>query len=280
MSAFTIVELLVSIAIIALLLSISIPVYSKVRYTARTMINKANQRSISTSVTMYGGDNRDSCPDSIATVGYGDNWNWTEPTKLIGNNLDGPVRHRAISEYLGEYISEAKTMYCSNSPRPPYPYLDEAWSAGDEWDNPETIIEYDPLGGTFCYYWNYVGYDVDKERPFYGPRNLTGNRKYSKVLASDYMGFDHWRSPGAYGSCEKFESASLVPETWLLSSYWASSETETNPEIMLNATCIDGSVKPYKSTETLQMKVSLSQDGTVPYLDGLGPGIYFVPSSN
>ncbi len=279
-SGFTLVELLVSIAIITLLLSILLPVYSKVRYKARTVINIANQRTISTSVTMYGGDNHDRCPSSIATVGYGSSWNWAEPTKLIGNNMDGPAKHRAISEYLGNYITDASTMYCANSPKPPYQYLDEAWEAGDSWNNPDTILDTDPLGGTFCYFWNYTGYQVANGRPYYGPGNLSGNRKRSKLLACDYMGYDHWRSPGTYGSCEKFKSSTLVPETWLLSSYWASNETyaqETMPEITLNAAYINGSVKSYSPKETFQIKVSLSQDGTVPYIDGLGPGTYFLP---
>ncbi|MBI9016813.1 MAG: type II secretion system protein [Phycisphaerae bacterium] len=279
-SAFTLVELLVTLAIITVLFSIILPTYSYMRYRARSVINIANQRSISSSVTMYAGDNRDRCPDSVATVGFGNSFNWAEPTKLIGNNFQGPGDHRAVSEYLGQYISKADVMNCANAPRPPYPYLQEAWDAGDQWDNPDTIMGFDPLGGTFCYYWGYIGYQVDRQRPYYGPRRLSGNNKYSKLLVSDYLGYDHWRSPGAFGSCEKFESSARVPETWLLSSYWAGSsrqDSDAVPEMKLNAGYIDGCVKSYNSKETIQMKVSLSADGTIPYIDGLGPGIYYLP---
>ena len=40
---------------------------------------------------------------------------------------------------------------------------------------------------------------------------------------------------------------------------------------------IDGHVEHFDPQDTLQMKVSLTPDGSVPYPDGVGPGIYFVP---
>ena len=275
---FTLVELLVVLAIISLLMSIMLPTIGVVRRKARTMVSMSNQRQVTEAVGLYAMDNEDQYPQSVATVGFGDDWNWSDPRKLTGNKRRSPVLHRSMGTYLRSYLSEASTVYCPKAPNK-YKYLQDAWDAGDAWDNPETLFPSDPVGGTYCFYWNYVGFIGGSRLVFRGPRNPGSGGRFSKLLMTDYFGYDNWRSPRAYSSCEGFDGAEVTPETWLLSAYWSRvpDPNEGRPEITLNAAYTDGHVESYSSREAVPMKVSVTADGTVPYPDGVGPGIFFLP---
>ena len=278
---FTLVELLVVMSIISLLFGIMLPALGKVRYKARTMLGMSNQRQITGAVNLYALDNDDLYPESVATVGFGDSWNWSDPTKLTGNRKRSPGLHRSLSAYLRRYIPDAGTMYCPNAPRK-YKYLQQAWDAGDDWDNPETSFPSDPVGGTYCFYWNYTGFLGGDRTLFRGARGpASGGRRYSKLLVTDYFGYDHWRSPNAYGSCERFAGAGITPETWLLSAYWSRDADTISgmPDIKLQAGYTDGHVEGYTTSEVVPAKVSITSDGSVPYPDGVGPGIFYLPQN-
>jgi prepilin-type N-terminal cleavage/methylation domain-containing protein len=278
---FTLVELLVVISIISMLAAILLPVLNGAKQKARTIVSANNQRQIASGVNLFALDNDDRYPQSVATVGFGDSWNWSDPTKLTGNRRRSPGLHRSMSAYLRSYIPDAATMYCPNAPRR-YKYLQEAWDAGDDWDNPETSFPSDPVGGTYCFYWNYIGFLGGRRGIFRGPQGPASGGRYSKLLASDYFGYAHWRSPNAYGSCEQFEGADITPETWLLSPYWSrNGDPDSNvPDIRLQASYTDGHVQSYSASEVVPMKVSITSDGTVPYPDEVGPGIFCLPKDS
>ncbi len=185
---------------------------------------------------------------------------------------------RVESEYLGDYIDDATVMFCPNAPRQ-YTYLQESWDAGDEWDNPDTTFPSDPVTGSYCFYWNYVGFLEERGYPFKGPSGSSGGRRRSKVLVSDYFGYDHWRSRNSYGSCERFKGASVVLETWLLSAYWSVAGDKGLDEIQikLRAGYTDGHVESYSAREVTTMKVSITSDGSVPYPTGVGAGDFYLP---
>ena len=276
---FTLIELLVVVAIIAILITIASPALLRIKRQARSVLGGNNQRQIVNCITLYAFDNDNRCPESVATVGFDTLWNWSEPTKLTGNQQRTPVTHRAMSEYLGGYISEARMMSCPNSPRQ-YKYLQQSWEAGDQWDNPETDFPTDPVGGTYCFYFSYIGFLEERPHPFVGPFTIPAAKGQSTLLVSDYFGYDHWRSPDSYGSCEKLPNAEVIPETWLLSSYWSTQpacETEAVPDVKLKAGFVDGHVADWKPSEAVIMKVSLTCDGSVPYPDGVGPGLFYLP---
>jgi prepilin-type processing-associated H-X9-DG protein len=50
-------------------------------------------------------------------------------------------------------------------------------------------------------------------------------------------------------------------------------------DIKLNAGYTDGHVESYKTSEVVPMKVSLIPDGSVPYPNGVGPGIFYLPAN-
>jgi prepilin-type N-terminal cleavage/methylation domain-containing protein len=278
---FTLIELLVVMSIISLIMAISLPAFNKVRHQARAMKSMGNMKQITSTLNIFADDNNDRYPESVATIGAGDTWNWTDSTKLIGNRHRSPQLHRAMSEYLRRYITDASIMYCPNIPHK-YEFLQQSWDAGDDWDNPLNQLTADPVGGSYCFYWNYRGYIGGRRVVFRGPQGpASGGRRYSKLLVTDYFGYDHWRNPKAYSSCEQFEGADIVEETMYLSSFWyRRSPPENKPEINLKAGYTDGHVGSYSTSNVIPMRVSISADGTVPYPDGMAsPGIFYLPAN-
>ena len=94
---------------------------------------------------------------------------------------------------------------------------------------------------------------------------------------SDYFGFDNWRSPNAYGSCDRFKGASQTDATWFLSAYWSS--IGDRPQIKLKAVYTDGHAATFCSDDTTAMKVSKDQNGTTPFAPDT-KGSFFLPREN
>jgi prepilin-type N-terminal cleavage/methylation domain-containing protein len=274
---FTLIELLVVMSIISVLMAILVPALGKVRRQARSMKGMNNQKQITSALNLFASDNDERYPESVATVGFGGSWNWSDPTRLTGAKGRTPTLHRAMSEYLRSYVPDAGSMYCPSAPHK-YRYLQEAWDAGDNWDNPDTSLSSDLMGGTYCFYWNYRGFLPERNAVFRGPQGPASGGRYSKLLVTDYFGYDHYRARWAYGSCEPFRGAGITPETWLLSAYWSRiSPAESTPEFKLRAGYTDGHVETYSPSDVMSMKISVSRDGTIPQLDGVGPGTFFLP---
>jgi prepilin-type N-terminal cleavage/methylation domain-containing protein len=276
---FSLPELLVVVAIISLLLSILAPAVHKARRHANRLLSTNNLRQIVQAVTLYSVDNEDRFPESVATVGHQGVWNWSEPTILNGYySQTDPRLHRSMSAYLNGYITEADILQCPNAPRE-IKYLEEAWAAGDLWDNPETGEPDDPLSGNYCFYWGYTGY-LEGGRLFRGPRTAAGERGYSQLLVGDYFGYDHWRSLKSFGSCEPFARAGITAGTMHSASYWSCRDDKVSLEsitVRPQAGYVDGRVEVYMPQETTGMRAILDRALNLPYPDGIGPGVYYIP---
>lgn len=292
-NGFTLLELLVVISVISLLMGILLPALGKIKRQAKTLMGMSNQRQIVFSVNSFAMDNDDTYPESTATMTeFGNNiWHWQEPTMMTSCYRRPLLEHRSMSAYLHSYIEDASTLFSPTAPKK-CEYLQAAWDAGDDWDNPDTSFPTDSLCGTYCFYWNYIGFLGVNERPFTGPRNSAGGRGESKLLVSDYFGFDHWRnkklygSIGAYGSSEKFNGVSITPGTEASSAFWSRLASDENINlstlnIKLHAGYTDGHVECYSPAEVVPMKVSFTTDGSVPYPDSFStnPGIFYLPGS-
>ncbi|MHC4153658.1 MAG: type II secretion system protein [Planctomycetota bacterium] len=272
---FTLLELLVVVGIVSLLTAISLPILVKVRRRALTMQGMKNQRQIVDGVNFYAMDNENRYPPSVATIGS-TAWNWQAPFVLTGIDTHAAKPHRAMSEYLRSYIPDARTMFCPNAPRR-YKHLQQAWDAGDAWNNPDTLYSRNWVKGSYCFYWNYTG--LLDDRLFTGPRDLFGGRGQSRLLVSCYFGYNLWRREGAFGSCERYEGADITPERPESSAYWSRPVTESfnlnTIEIKLNAGYTDGHVESFSAPDVTTMKVILDRFTYEPY--EYGPGYFYLP---
>jgi len=286
---FTLVELLVVIGIISLLLGILSPVLSRAKRKAKKIINISNQRQIVMALTMFADDNSDQFPESVATIGTGSKWHWQEPTMLTGYLQRSPKTYRSLSSYLSGYVEDASVFYCPGAPKE-YEYLDEAWAAGESWDNPETPAKQDSVTGSYCFYWNYKGYLKEDGTVFKGPTRARLVKGESGLMVSDYFGYDHRRSVACFGSCEKMQGSGIVPAEEGSSSYWslAGDEEHVNRvEVTLTAGFVDGRVESYTPEDVVPMEVAKVAGGSVPYprnIDpctphDIGPGIFYLPES-
>jgi len=280
LTGFTLVEVLVVISIISLLMGILIPVLNKARSHARTIVGINNQKQIVTSVSLFAFENNGCYPQSVSFVEYSSNWNWYDPRTLTSWNTTPMHPHRAMSEYLRGYIEDASTMFCPKAPRK-FKYLQEAWDAGDQWNNPDTTFDVLAVRGAYCFYWNYVGW-LDKNTLFRGPYGPSdGGPGQSKLVMTCYFGYDHRRTPDAYGSCERLKGADLVPETLIESAWWSRSASGgldlSKININLHAAYIDGHVESYTPSEAVPMKAIMDRATKEPYPSGVGPGDFYIP---
>lgn len=278
----SLLEVLVSISIIMLLMGIMLPVVQQARQKARSIRTMNNQRQIIVAVSAFSLDNDEKYPESVAKIGTINNWNWQEPTMMTSIESISRFERRSISAYLYTYISDVRTMTSPNAPGK-YGCLQEAWDAGDAWDNPQTLPKQDSWIGTYCFYWNYIGYLEEQDRPFKGPIGVGDGSEQSDLLVTDYFGYNHWRNPDAYQSCEKFRGASVVRGTWVCSDLWSRRGFDNaigleTLNIELHAGYTDGHVELYSPLEVIPMKVSITTDGKAGYPDVIGPGIFYLPA--
>jgi hypothetical protein len=238
-----------------------------------------NQRNIVIAVNTFAADNDEFYPDSIAKIGDPNGfWNWHEPMKLMGHRYRSPGGQRSVSAFLRPYLREAESVYCAGAPRRS-DFFDDAWGAGDAWDHPDTPMVDDPLTGTYCFYWNYVGFVEGRQSFFRGPEGPTGRRGRSQLLVSCFFGYDQWLSRGKYASSEAFRKAELVQGNEHWPSYWSArlGTGYSRPLVKLWAGYTDGHVESYSPSRAEVMCVIKNPQTGEIYPSYLGPGIFFLP---
>jgi prepilin-type N-terminal cleavage/methylation domain-containing protein len=279
--AFTLVELLVVISIISVLMAILVPALNGVRRQVAALMGMKNQREVVSAVNLFAADHDDLYPQSVATVGFDDDWHWYDPTVLTGKRKRSPQIHRSMSAYLHDYIPDARTVFCPSAPQQ-YKYLQESWDAGDDWDNPDTDLPTDPVDGTYCFFWNYIGFLGGPRELFRGPRGPASGGRHSQLLVTDYFGYGHWRTPDSFASCERLPGGDILEEQWLESAWWKASgdPNEGRPQVKLRAAFTDGHVESFYPNDVSALRVSMTPEGTPAYPDGAGSrGIFYIPRS-
>jgi hypothetical protein len=105
------------------------------------------------------------------------------------------------------------------------------------------------------------------------------------MLISDYFGYDHWRSPYQFSSCERFDKSRINAGTFLSSSLWEGEGLTDEegylmiPKVTLRAGFLDGHVETYDADDTSTLRVIWKIDTSEPYPPGIGPGDFYIPRS-
>ncbi len=274
-------EMLAVISIIAILIGILSPGIRAVRLQAAGILSTTRQKEVVGGLLTYAVDYSDRLPQSVATIGTGEYWNWTEPMMLTGYRERSPGFHRSMAEYLRDYIPNPRILSCPSAPKA-YPYLEQVWEAGDAWNHPDTALVEDPVSGNYCLWWSYSGYLSETGKIFRGPANPSGGGRESGLIMSDTLGYDHWRNPRQFISCERFPNATVNAGTLLSSSLWggtaeADRESDTFPAVRIRGAYIDGHVTSYGPEELTGLKVIWKVETGEPYPDGIGPGEFYIP---
>ncbi|MEN6578935.1 MAG: prepilin-type N-terminal cleavage/methylation domain-containing protein [Phycisphaerales bacterium] len=282
-AGFTLVELLVTVGVLALLLGVLVPALSQARRTARSLVGGSRQRQVVLAVNLYATDHDSWYPESVATAAMlGRTWRWQEPRMMKACSARADGYRCSMAAYLRPYLPKAVVLSCPSSPGT-YAYLKELWRSGDQWDNPDTSFTDDSALGSFCFYWNYVGYLSESKSPFRGPQADDGRDRGSRLLISDYFGFNHWRSPDAFGSCERLARAEITVNTHEAPPFWfqepRGKPKRANVQLKLRAGFVDGHVESYRPADTAILEVADEVDGTTPAFSGLGVGAgeFYIP---
>jgi len=282
---FTLVELLVVIGVLALSMGVLVPTLSQARRAARSVVGGQRQRQVVLAVSLYATDHQGWYPESVATAAMlGRTWRWQEPRMMKACQPRATGYCCSLASYLRPYLPDPIVLSCPGSPAT-YPYLDDFWRAGEQWDNPQTSFTDDSVLGSYCFYWNYVGCLSEQKRPFLGPQTDTDQPGYSRLLISDYFGFNHWRSPDAFGSCERFARAEVTTETYEATAHWVYDPPRrphrAGMHLKLQAGFVDGHVEAYRPGQTAILEVSETLDGTAPAFSGfgLGAGQFYIPQN-
>lgn len=279
-AGFTLVELLVVIGVLALLLGVLVPALDQARRTARSLVGGNRQRQIVLAVNLYATDHEGWYPESVATAAMlGRTWRWQEPRMMKACSARADGYRSSMANYLRPYLPEAAVLSCPSSPGT-YAHLQDLWRTGDLWDNPDTTFTDDSALGSFCFYWSYVGYLPESQAPFRGPRTDDGRTGGSRLLCSDYFGFNHWRSPDMFGSCERLPHAQITTDTHEAPPFWfREARNRTSVQLKLRAGFVDGHVESYRPAETAVLEVADDLDGTSPAFSGLGVGAgeFYIP---
>ncbi len=127
---FTIIDVLVTMAVISVLISILAPSMSGVRESARQVVCRSNVRQMGLGLWMYARDHGDMLPSSVNAPGVLNGNPWQTNMLRLGAPPAGAQGWDGLGRlYVEEYLPAPKLFYCpSHSGMNPYSAFDRLWA--------------------------------------------------------------------------------------------------------------------------------------------------------
>lgn len=112
--AFTLIEVIVVIGIIALVAGLILPVFSRAKESSTEVVSKNNLRQLATALTLYSGDHQEYLPPFTNCEGY-------VPVVLGVPDPPGPPpyswpMHQWFRESVDSYVKNIDVWYCPTDP--------------------------------------------------------------------------------------------------------------------------------------------------------------------
>jgi len=264
--AFTLVELLVVISIIAILLAVLMPSLNKARQQARIVVDGSNQHQITLAVLAYTAANQNKLPPSVqGYISSAGKTVWTLPCRLnyypTGGSVKSSLNGGSVGKILGSYIKTPKVFMTPL-------FADQMEGREKEFFEGNYDDKHNYLNSSYWLLWNYANTNIDfegacndnKAKLLVAGVLLYGDAEWAKLS---------WMSGYDYSGATKFYSDRA-------GMWWKKTDTKYNYmkdsplNITMNAGYRDGHVKKYNSVKETKEIVAASSSGD---------SIYYLPAT-
>lgn len=142
-SGFTLIEVLVVVAIIALLVAVLIPSLARAREQAKRTLCAHNQKQMLTGIHMYAAGNGGWIPNSTKGFNASLTWMvWDNTVSWSGGPIIGYVHHGLL--YKTHQIKDPQVFYCPSYTEYPHVYP-------DGWNKFVSANGYERMATSYCY---------------------------------------------------------------------------------------------------------------------------------
>jgi len=273
-AGFTIVELLVVIAVIAVLMSILVPALQNARQQAKLVVCSTNLRALVHGLVEYAGDYRSKLPPS--PVKFPEAGKYSRPFELnwylniAGARAPADYVEGYTGQFLGNYLSDVKAFNCTLAPisgRTEWPPASSGQPALGTYGLFYRTGTYAPLHATYMLLWSYQGYNhsvstmVDKSLGhFEGARDLSSENTLVAQDALFYLtGNVNLLYPNpqmSWYSSHPFAQAGRQATPYYV---YPDAGKAIFPDMSLNAGYLDGRVVRFSSAKTVHVKNSQAE---------------------